>query len=82
MTKSAVNPLDTFDAMVSKVKTHHDKIEGSVAAPDNKVKNTIICLSTSDKQRYTEVAKNHRLSLSSFIRLALDEYIQNHNWLN
>ena len=40
----------------------------------------LISLRKKDKVRYTNIAKQHGLSLSAFLRLAAEEYVVNHNW--
>lgn len=40
----------------------------------------LVSMTKDNKQRLTGKAKEHGLSLSSFFRLAADEYIRNHNW--
>lgn len=41
----------------------------------------LISLRKKDKARYTNIAKQHGLSLSAFLRLAAEEYVVNHNWI-
>lgn len=40
----------------------------------------LVSMTKDDKRRLTGKAKEHGLSLSSFFRLAADEYIKNHDW--
>lgn len=40
----------------------------------------LISLRKKDKVRYTKIAKQHGLSLSAFLRLAAEEYVDNHGW--
>lgn len=41
---------------------------------------SLVSMTRSDKARLTAVTKAHELSLSTFFRLAADEYITNHEW--
>lgn len=41
----------------------------------------LISLRKKDKVHYTNIAKQHGLSLSAFLRLAAEEYVVNHNWI-
>lgn len=52
---------------------------------DNKEKNyvratALVSLDKTEKEKLTYIAKKHGLSLSAFLRLAANEYIDNHNW--
>ena len=40
----------------------------------------LMSLTRRDKERLTEAAETHGLSLSAFLRLAAYEYIDTHNW--
>lgn len=39
-----------------------------------------ISMTAYEKQRFTEQAKKHGLSLSAFFRMAANDYIQRNNW--
>lgn len=41
---------------------------------------SLVSMTRSNKERMTAVTKAHGLSLSTFFRLAADEYITNHEW--
>lgn len=40
----------------------------------------LVSMTKTEKQRLTNKAKCHGLSLSAFFRLAADEYIKKHEW--
>lgn len=39
-----------------------------------------VSMTTSEKQRLTRLAKEHGLSLSAFLRMAANDYIQRNDW--
>ena len=39
-----------------------------------------VSMTTSEKQRLTRLAKEHGLSLSAFLRMAANYYIQRNDW--
>ena len=39
-----------------------------------------VSMTTSEKQRLTRLAKEHGLSLSAFLRMAANDYIQRNGW--
>lgn len=41
---------------------------------------SLISMTKYDKERLTNIAKAHGLSLSAFFRLVADEYIAAHKW--
>ena len=39
-----------------------------------------VSMTTSEKQRLSRLAKEHGLSLSAFLRMAANDYIQRNDW--
>lgn len=40
----------------------------------------LVSMTVAEKEKMTSKAKKHGLSLSAFFRIAVDEYMSNHNW--
>lgn len=40
----------------------------------------LLSIRKADKEHLKQVAKEHGLTLSAFLRLAAEEYIRNHEW--
>ena len=80
MSKNITSSEDAFEAIASKVKSNHSKTVNEVLSIEDEPATSLISMTKSAKQRYTEIAKKHQISLSVMVRMALEEYIQNHNW--
>lgn len=65
-----------------KTNTEHDKEVQKVSGDGSREKRISISfsLSKNERDRYAELAKQNGLSMSSFLRLAAEEYVKNHNW--
>ncbi len=80
MSKNTKSSEDAFEAIASKVKSNHKQTVNEVLSLEDAPATSLISMTKSAKKRYTEIAKNHQVSLSVMVRMALEEYIQNHNW--
>ena len=80
MSKNTKSSEDAFEAIASKVKSSHKKTVSEVLSLEDAPATSLISMTKSAKKRYTEIARNHQVSLSVMVRMALEEYIQNHNW--
>ncbi len=79
MPQNINSSLETFEAIASKSNFNHKQSSKKIVSLDAPA-TSLISMTKSAKQRYTEIAKKHQLSLSVFVRIALEEYIQTHSW--
>lgn len=79
MKKDMVAMLDAFESSAAK---EHDQKEADayIAGNASSRATSLVSMTKADKERLTSVARAHGLSLSSFFRLAADEFIKNHEW--
>lgn len=61
-------------------KKEHDAVRAAKGKNDNSRATALVSMKPEEKERFTRIAENHGLSLSAFFRLAVNEYIENHNW--
>lgn len=61
-------------------KKEHDAVRAAKGKSDNSRATALVSMKPEEKERFTRIAENHGLSLSAFFRLAVNEYIENHNW--
>lgn len=55
-------------------------VNSTTSRVDGNRATALVSMTKNDKNRLTNIAKSHGLSLSAFFRLAADEYITNHKW--
>lgn len=81
--KNMTSLLDSFENLTEKehdaavtaaVKTQKKTNSGDTRAT------ALVSMTKDEKEKMTNKAKAHGLSLSAFFRLAADEYMANHNW--
>ena len=85
MTKTDMtNMLNSFE--VNAQEKHQKRVQQVAKTKKQSSKNTtdrataLISMTAEEKERITTISRSHGLNLSSFMRLAADEYIRSHNW--
>ena len=85
--KNMTSLLDSFESDTE--KEHDAAVTAAVKAPKKTGNSSnggdtrataLVSMTKDEKERLTTKAKAHGLSLSSFFRLAADEYMNTHNW--
>lgn len=66
-----------LDTMAVDASKKHDK-QASASIDDDTRTTALLSLSVAEKERFTAAAKAYGLSLSAFVRVAVNEYIKNH----
>lgn len=81
--KNMTSLLDSFEIDTEKehdaAVTAASKISKKSTGGDTRA-TALVSMTKDEKERLTTKAKAHGLSLSTFFRLAADEYMNNHNW--
>lgn len=81
--KNMTSLLDSFESDTE--KEHDAAVTAAVKTPkktnsgDTRA-TALVSMTVAEKEKMTNKAKAHGLSLSAFFRLAADEYMANHNW--
>lgn len=78
--------LDSFESDTT--KEHDESIAVAMSVQQTKQKRnkrqasttSLVSMNPEEKERFAKIAEDHGLSLSAFFRLAVNEYIENHNW--
>lgn len=68
--------IDLNTMAVDAIKKHGR--QASTAIDDNARTTALLSLTVAEKERFTAAAKGYGLSLSAFVRVAVNEYIKNH----
>ncbi len=84
--KNMASMLDSFESDTT--KEHDESIAIAMSVQQTKQKRnkrqasttSLVSMKPEEKERFTKIAEDHGLSLSAFFRLAVNEYIENHNW--
>ncbi len=72
--------IEYIQGGVMMAKKEHDAVRAAKGKNDNSRATALVSMKPEEKERFTRIAENHGLSLSAFFRLAVNEYIENHNW--
>ena len=70
--------LSILDELGSTKKRAHKKAEDGLRKGGDATTNALISLTVAEKERLTKAARNYGLTFSAFLRLAANEYTENH----